>query len=664
MLYFWLSLLWAQAPLWEHKLNGGNSRIELMPDGNVLVFTNREAYALRATDGSKLWQVEYPLGTSSADWQQVRDLPIWENGMLINPPIGIADDSISRLYPLWNSRLYRVLNAATGKVIYPPVSGRPLRWVSTRTFMPQQGLLIVAGEGDKDEKKFFTTQTTILMAIDLHTGERRWRRMASDESAGEYLVSNIVAYGERLYYLTLRALYAIDPATGQTIWRKEIVKTINFRPITGTYLFVDEDRDLVVAYSRGLVIAVRRASGEIIWKSPVRIARDNVLHAFSTDYGILLFTDDVSPGSPQAALGNSPFTPPLAVLLDYESGVNRWEGRLTVPGLLSGFIPLDERRLFCMFQRQRSFRVEGSWKTMIDVLDVSQGRFLFRKPIALAGTLLHARNVPGGFLIQTTDRLQYLSEEGEVLWEKPVKRPFEIPFAIREEGGIFQAFLIDETGQVFRWDGPGTQPRPIGNRLVAFQSDPPQGLVYQGGKLWIWGGSTFYGLTPDGEIACELRRPVPAQPAAIRLLGATISAAAFVGAAYFSYKAVQTAGADIDRAHERPDVATSLKKGLKAAGYGLAAISSLLIADVAWQGIVKARHARMKETENLVFLLGMEDKVTTLYAVDKDRCIVTFQKPLGKLGLLSSLPEYEIDPIDRRLFVIEKNMLRAYSFQE
>ncbi|MDW8014911.1 MAG: PQQ-binding-like beta-propeller repeat protein [Bacteroidia bacterium] len=662
MLTWWVGLIWLQSPLWEASVSS-SARISLLPDGNVIVFDKRP-YALSAAKGEKLWECSSCGRFPSSEWRPIGDALLWEAGRLITADPSLSVDSVRKLHPFWSMQGYLVLNAITGKVIFDALAkGESWAWVSGRAVLPNQGLLVVFGVGAKDPSKFLSLQTSIIAAYDLRTGERRWHRPAGEKPSSEQLQSNLAAYDGKVYFLTNRALYAVDATSGNTLWRTEIVKGISLRAMTGTYIFIDEEKEWVVAFGRGRVTAVRRSDGQPVWQKPVDVPRDNILHAFSTPKGILLFTDDLQPGSAERATGRNLFFPPIAVLLSYENGINLWGERLKLPGLLSGYIPLDENRLLCLFQRERTWtasRPADEWAVEVDVLDIQRGDFMFKRPISLKGALLNAQTVPGGFLVQTVRRLQYLSEDGQVLWEKPIKRPFQLPFAVREEGGVFQAFLIDETGQVFRWDGPGTEARPIGDRLSAFQADPPQGIIYDAGKVWIWGGSTIYALTPEGKVICEFRRPVPAQPAALRILGATISAAGYLTSAYLTYKMLQTVSYDPERPWDRPDASTSLKKSLEAAAYGLGAVGAALVADAAWAALVKARRARMKEAENMVFLLGMEGNTVTLYAYDKQKCTLAFQKGLGPLSIFQN-PQYEVDPIDRRLYTIEKNKLRVYS---
>lgn len=659
----WAGIAWLQSLLWEAPISS-TARIAILPDGNVLVLDKR-LYALGAAKGERRWECESCSRFLTSEWRAIGDGAIWEAGRLISADPGMPIDSVRKLYPFWGAAGYMVLNAVNGKVVFDALKkGESWAWVSGRAIIPDQRLLVVFGAGPKDPSKFLSLQTSIIAAYDLQTGEQRWRRPAGEKPGSEYLQSNLATYDGKVYFLTNRALYAVDASSGSTVWRVELVKGISLRAMTGTYIFIDEEKDLVVAFGRGRVIAVRRIDGQPVWQKPIDIPRDNILHAFSTSKGILLFTDDLQPGSTEQATGRNLFSPPIAVLLSYDNGANLWGERLKLPGLLKGYIPLDENRLLCLFQRERAWKTGDpmdEWTVEGDVLDIQRGEFLFRRPLSLKGALLHAQTVPGGFLIQTARRLQYISEDGQMLWEKPIKRPFQLPFATYEEGGIFQAFLIDETGQVFRWDGPGTEVQPIGNRLTAFQNDPPQGIAYEAGKIWIWGGSTLYAITPDGKVVCEFKRPVPAQPAALRILGGAISAAGYLTSAYLTYKMLQTVSYDPDRPWDRPDASTSLRKSLTAAAYGLGAFGTALLADAAWMALVKARTARMKEAENLVFLMGMEANTVTLYAYDKQKCAITLQKVLGPIGLFQS-PQYEIDPVDHRIYVMEKNKLRVYSF--
>ncbi|MCS7189806.1 MAG: hypothetical protein NZ933_08445, partial [Bacteroidia bacterium] len=139
------------------------------------------------------------------------------------------------------------------------------------------------------------------------------------------------------------------------------------------------------------------------------------------------------------------------------------------------------------------------------------------------------------------------------------------------------------------------------------------------------------------------------------------SFAGYVGSAFFTYKALQTLDYDPQQEWNRFPTATSLKKSLKAVGYAMLAAASNSLADAAWQSLVRRRQAKMKEMEQLGFFVGMEGNNVTLYGIDREKCTVTFQKSLGALKAFQS-PQYEIDPIDKRLFVIDQGKIRAYSF--
>lgn len=661
-----LFALRAQAPLWEKSVPK-YARLDLLPDGNLLVMAGKDGvYALSAADGNPLWQCTACREVDLASWSQMHPFPLWEGGNLTPLPAE-EPDAITRTLTIL-SNPYMVLNTTNGRLIFN-FKDHKRSWneIYGRTVVPKAGVLVLFGKGPKDPKKTFSLEVSLMAAYDVRTGAEKWRRPASDQRASELLQSNLASDGGYVYFLTNRALYSVNAQTGETRWRAEIVKGFSLRATTGTYVFLDDERDLVVAFGRGRVIAVRRDNGQAVWNKPVNVPRDNVLQAFSTSAGILLFTDDLQPGSTERPTGRNLFNPPIALLLRYEDGQNPWGERLKTPGLLAGYIPLDENRLFCVFQRERSFKGGrpglDDWRVEVDVLDIRRGEFLFKKPRSLQGALLTAQNVPGGFLVQTVRRLQYLSETGELLWEKPIRRPFSLPFAVREEGGVFEAYLLDDTGQLFVWRGPGSEPTPLGERLKEFTTDPPQGIAYEQGKLWVWGGSTVYGLSTDGKVLCSFARPVPAQPAAIRILGAAVSVAGYVGSAYLAYKSLQTVLYDPDRPWDRPSQTVPLQRLMKASAYGAGAVISALVADAAWQTLVKRRQTELQSAQNLAFLLGMQGNAVALYGLDRATCKTVFEKNLGTLGVFRS-PQFEVDPIDKRLFVLEEGQVRAYSFRE
>ncbi len=660
----WVGLLWAQGPLWQVSVPH-NAHIELGEDGNLLVMSGKEGVlALSGETGQVIWRCPACDRVPAESWRPLGPSPLWEGGTL-SPPSQTesATGSFQNLQAALQP--YLILNPYTGRIVYDADQmRRRMNRTTGRTVVPAARAVVLFGEGPKDPSKTLSMQVSRLMAVDVLSGNVLWEQLAGDEPV-ENLYSNLAVHESTIYYLTQRALYAVDARTGQKRWRQPFVKRFNLRPMTGTYVFIDEERNLVCAYGRGRLIAVRQDSGEPAWEKPIPLSRDNVLLAFSTAQGLLLFTDDLPPGSTQRPTGNALLTPPLAFLLDYETGQNRWGERLKTPGLLAGYIPLSEDRIFLLFQRERVFtsgrNLPDDWAVEVDVLDLKAGRFLFKRPKRLIGTPLAAQNVPGGLLVQTTRRIQYLSEEGEVLWEKPLKRRMNLPFAVRSEGSLFQAYIVDETGQVYRWDGPGTTPQPIGQPLKLLLSDPAQGIAWEKGRLWIWNGSSLWGLNEQGQVVCSFERPAPAFSPLIRFVGGALSLAGYAASTYLTFKAIQTVAPD-PQSGDRPSLAISLKKTLTATGYAFGAVASAFMAEMTWEKIVQRRTQRMGTYENLHFSLGMEDnKNVAAYLFDKSRCELRFKKVLGPLRL-SATSDIEVDPFAERLYLLSEGQVEAYSF--
>jgi len=661
-----VGLLWAQGPLWQTQVDR-QARLELGEDGNLLVMSGKEGiWALSGETGQVIWRCSACDRVPPESWRRLGQTPLWEGGSLSLPSqVEGATGSFQNLQAAFQP--YLILNPYTGRLVY---DAEQMRRRMTRTLgravVPEARAIVLFGEGPKDPSKVLSLQVSRLMAVDALSGDVLWERLAGEEPI-ENLYSNLAVHGQTVYYLTQRALYAVEARTGKQLWRQPIVQRFNLRPMSGTYVFVDEERNLVCAYGRGRLLAVYQESGEPRWTKPITLARDNVLLAFSTAYGLLLFTDDLPPGSIQRPTGNALLTPPLALLLDYDSGQNLWGERLKTPGLLAGYIPLSEDRLFLLFQRERVFtsgrNLPDDWAVEVDVLDLRKGEFLFRRPRRLIGTPLAAQTVPGGVLVQTTRRIQYLSETGEVLWEKPLKRRMSMPFALRNEGALFQAYVVDEAGQVYRWDGPGSAPQPIGKPLKLLLSDPAQGIAWENGRLWIWNGSSIWGLTEQGEVVCRFERPAPAFPPLIRFLGGTLSLTGYAASTYLAFKTIQTV-APAPQPADRPSLAISLKKALTATGYALGAVTSAFMAELTWQKIVERRTQRMGTYRDLHFSLGMEDaKNVAAYLFDKNRCELRLKKVLGPLRL-SATSEVEVDPFASRLFLLNEGQVEAYSFAE
>ncbi|MCS7162714.1 MAG: PQQ-like beta-propeller repeat protein [Bacteroidia bacterium] len=660
--------IWLQTLLWEHTLPA-QADMQLLPDGNLLIWTNRELYVLSAKDGQIIWRCG-ACQTFRSGWRLLDGYPLVEAGQIIPLSPNTPPDSVDRAYPSWRLEPYQVINALTGREIFSLRAQKEgFTWVIGRRFIPEQGILVIHSAGADNPKKFISSQTSILAAYDARTGALLWRQPAGKKPGSEYLLGELIAYGGDLYYLTQQALYAVEARTGTVRWRAPVVEGFTLRAITGTYLFIDEARDYVIGFTRGRLIAVRRKDGVAVWNRLPEIRRNNLVGAFSSEAGLLVFTDDVQPGSQEASTGRNLFFPPQALLIRYTDGGLAWPEPLQVPGLLVGYIPLSEDRLFCLFVRERSWRglrnePRDRWQTVVNILDIPQGRFLFRQALSLPGSLLHAASFAGGILVQTSARLQGLSESGDILWEKPIRRPAEVPFALREEGGIAQAFIVDETGQVYRWDAGASTPQPIGSPLRNLVQDPPQGLLYDNaqGLLWVWGGSAVYGLTPAGELKCQFERAVPAQPAAIRLLGAAAALGAYATSACLTQMSLALLGLEESSTSQR-NTAISLRRNLQSAALGLGAFGTALLGDVLWEGIVKRRRAQADSLGPLLFLAGLKEDRLFLYTFDRSRCAPLMEVPLGRPAL-SAYDLYEVDPLERRVFAREGRTLRAYALSE
>ncbi|MDW8135104.1 MAG: hypothetical protein RMJ66_08585, partial [Bacteroidia bacterium] len=232
-------------------------------------------------------------------------------------------------------------------------------------------------------------------------------------------------------------------------------------------------------------------------------------------------------------------------------------------------------------------------------------------------------------------------------------------FATHTEGGLLETYCIDQTGQILRWKEASGKPEKIGKPLLPLLKDSPQGITYENGKIWVWSSSSLIGLMPSGEIVCEFSRPPMAQPPTVRILGAAVSLAAWAGAAFLTYKYAQEA---FHLSTEPASFVSYFKRSLRASAYAIGATFAELVGDVVWKQAVERRRLRAQQMADIAFLVGMQDNHVYLYAVERPTCKVILQKDLGKPRLFQS-PEYEIDPIDQRVFALEGNTLRAFSIE-
>lgn len=316
---------------------------------------------------------------------------------------------------------YLILNTKTGKVIYSSRENRQLSVVVSRVFVPEAGVVLLLGQGPKNPQKKLTLTVPILAGFDAETGAEIFRREAFQSSNSDQLVpGGMVSDGERVFYMSDQRVYAVNPRTGQVFWQANVFRwfAADVRP----RLFIDRERQQVLVFARERLAAYRFSDGSSVWSKPLKIPRQEILGLFTTPEGILIFTDDrQSPDEPSRG-GRGLLVRPLAFLVDPATGENRWEERLKVPGLFVGYVPLDETRILTLFARERFFAPRDAfwtpdkdWEVTFDVLDVRQGRWLFKNPISLRGGLLSAARVAGGFLVQTPQAIRAYDEEGKPL---------------------------------------------------------------------------------------------------------------------------------------------------------------------------------------------------------------------------------------------------------
>jgi len=652
---FGLAMIYAQGLRWEFPLGEPIRDVVVLPEGDLLVSTARSVQAISGETGQPLWRCQECQNIPDPSWRPISPVsPYLYESKLLQVEVreerqgptsaGAPDPSAMDRWSLLMPQNYLILNTKTGKVIYSSRENRQFSVVVSRVFVPEAGVILLLGQGPKNPQKTLTLMVPILAGFDAETGAEIFRREAFQSSSSEQLVPvGMVSDGERVFYMSDRRVYAVNPRTGQVFWQANVFRwfAADVRP----RLFIDREQQQVLVFARERLAAYRFSDGSSVWSKPLKIPRQEILGLFTTPEGILIFTDDrQSPDEPSRG-GRGLLVRPLAFLVDPATGENRWGERLRVPGLFVGYVPLDETRILTLFARERFFATRDAfwtpdkdWEVNFDVLDVRQGRWLFKNPISLRGGLLSAARVAGGFLVQTTQAIRAYDEEGKPLWERRIRRPMSLPFYLVEEGTETRAFFIDETGQTFVWRGPGTQPESFGKPLQSFAGrDEPQGLLWQNKRLHIWGTSSLYILDERGQVVQSFVREVPGFSAPVRVLGMALSVGG-TAARWILARRVAWLRSPEDQLPEVVQIRQALQT------------NPLYAPDL----------KQARGLEDILFLFGRDANQVKVYAVRLSDASMVFEKNLGAYTAFGSLKDVVIDPERQRFYLIAQSSIQAY----
>ncbi|MDA0667834.1 MAG: PQQ-binding-like beta-propeller repeat protein [Planctomycetota bacterium] len=244
-------------PAWRFSFDDDAPTADLghrMAFGNGLGFaTNgREVVALELGSGQPRWHFHGPPGWShigSNDRNEITDgsspltllAPVLADGIVlavIQEPVGIGrSDSYSRIpirKKLPARRLY-AFDAVNGDILWK----QEVTWMDPENRNPIE---LAAGppavSGGRVYLPVYTAAGTIdlsLLAFDLHTGKRLWKRFLVSGTMETNLFGNVlselavpppVADLERVYVCThFGAICAVDAATGNAIWTRTYTRT-------------------------------------------------------------------------------------------------------------------------------------------------------------------------------------------------------------------------------------------------------------------------------------------------------------------------------------------------------------------------------------------------------------------------------------------------------
>ncbi len=654
-LFLVIGMVFAQGARWEAPLAEPIRDITILSGGDLLVSTSRSVQVLSGETGQMLWRCQECRDIPDADWHPISPLSpyLYESKPLevkVAPasqgptPAGMpnlpAPDAVTYLM----AQNYLILNIKTGKVLYSGRENRGFPLVVSRVFVPEGNVLILLGQGPRNPQKKISMTVPLIAGYDAETGAELFRQEAFKSSHSERLVPvGMVSDGDRVFYLSSQRVYAIQARTGQILWQANVPQA--FASDVRPRLYIDRDREQLLVFARERLAAYRLSDGTSIWSKPLKVPRQEILGFLDTPEGILLFTDDrQSPEDPGKG-GRDLLVRPLAFLVDPATGENRWGERLKVPGLFVGYVPIDETRILTLFARERFFAPRGAfwtpdqdWNVVMDVLDVRRGAWLFRNPVSLRGGILAAARVPGGFLVQTTQTIRAYDEEGNSLWERRIRRPMSLPFYVAEEGGDTRVFFIDETGQLFTWKGPGTQPEPFGKPLQNFTGrDEPQGLLWQNKRLHVWGTSSLYILNETGQVVQSFVREVPGFSPPVRMLGLALAVGG-TAARWILARRVAWLRSPEDQLPEIVQIRRAIQE------------NPLYAADL----------RQVQSLGEVLFLFGRDGNQIKVYAVKVSDASLVFEKSLGSQTAFSSMKDVLIDPERRRFYLIAGDRIQAY----
>jgi outer membrane protein assembly factor BamB len=182
-------------------------------------------------------------GTDAADWPQFR---------------GAGRDAVS---------------TETGLLRSWPEGGPEVLW-SIPVAQGYAGAAIHSGRvyfNDYDEN----TSEFLIRALDLETGEEIWRFKERRPIRPNHAISRTVPATDGRFVFSLdpkAVLHALDAETGKELWRKNLVQDYGSKIppwYNGQCPLIEKDRVLIApAGSEALVVALDKATGEEIWRTP------------------------------------------------------------------------------------------------------------------------------------------------------------------------------------------------------------------------------------------------------------------------------------------------------------------------------------------------------------------------------------------------------------
>lgn len=312
---------------------------------------------------------------------------VWKTQVVgnINGPASQGADGT--VYVATNAKQFVALNPKDGSILWTaPLAGEVRTGVAPVVADDGSVLIVVHGTVSGSEGK------GVLHCVDGKTGKERWT-FAFDEGGAKshFADSSVAVSADGKVYLSHKAAYCIDLATGGQLWTTAYPnETSNCAPVIAP-------NGIVIFPAGGVVLAMNPLNGSILWQARLVGAcyGDPALD------GNTLFIAGVNSGS----------TPGSLRAYDTRTGQMRWENKLG--DKLDASLALDAQG--------RVFTVDAARKTI--ACDVNTGTTVWSADHGPTSATRHFTIGADGFIYTSFDKdiVCLKPDNGEIVWSVPTK---------------------------------------------------------------------------------------------------------------------------------------------------------------------------------------------------------------------------------------------------